>query len=302
MRVLVTGGTGFIGKPLISHLQALGHETWVLTRDLAKAKRTFPSSTKAFLYGQQGTIPSEALENVEAIVHLAGENVGEGRWTKKRKEKIFNSRINSTRALVSAIARLLVPPKIFISASAIGFYGDTGNSMVTESSPRGNGFLAEVVEAWEKEIFAAESLGLRVVALRNGVVLGDGGALAKMLFPFQFGLGAILGNGQQYMSGLHLEDAIGLILFALKNKEVKGVVNACTPSPLTNKEFSIELAKILKRPLFLRLPTFILKIIFGEMSAILIDSQRVSSEKVARLGYHFHYPKLEDALKQILGK
>jgi uncharacterized protein len=301
MRVLLTGGTGFIGLPLIEHLQSLGHETRVLTRDLEQAKAKLPKGCQAFKYGPQQQIPLEALADVNAVIHLAGENVGSGFWTKLRKKLILESRTFSTRALVEAMANVSTPPQIFLSASAIGYYGDTGDAWVTEEAPNGKGFLAEVVKAWEQEIFAAEKLGIRVAALRLGVVMGHGGALAKMLMPYRLGLGTIMGSGNQYMSWVHLKDVIGLFAFALENP-VKGPLNVCAPLAITQSEFSYSLTEILHRPLFFRIPAFILKWALGEMSTLFVNGQRVSVEKALRLGYVFRYPNIDRAISEILIK
>jgi uncharacterized protein (TIGR01777 family) len=308
MRVLVTGGTGFIGRALLKALTASGHAARILTRN--PQVTTLPPGAAAMRWDPPGggaagsgeAVPEAALEGVDALVHLAGANVGDRPWTAARKRAIRDSRVLGTRALVSAAANSRPGPKILVAASAVGWYGNGGDRWLREGDGRGEGFLAETVEAWEREIFRAEAAGLRTVALRNGVVLGRGGALAKLRRPFALGLGAILGSGKQYLSWIHLEDAVGAIMRALENAEMRGVYNCCAPEPATNREFSAALARALRRPLLLRVPEWAVKLGFGEMGReTLLVSQRASADKIEAAGYRFRYPRLEAALAEILG-
>lgn len=236
------------------------------------------------------------LGGCQALIHLAGENVF-GLWTPEKKRRILASRQEGTRALVEAIAKSGSRPEVLVSASAIGFYGDTGEEEVGEESPAGTGFLAEVTQAWEREAMRAQELGVRVVLLRVAVVLGKGGgALAKMLPVFKLGLGGKLGSGLQWMSWIHLEDLCELALFCVETKAAQGPINACAPEPVRNADFTRALAKTLHRPAFFPVPGFLLKTALGEFSRELLDSKRVVSRKASPLGFRFRYRRLTEAL------
>ena len=273
----------------------------MLTRDIETAGVRLPIHCQVLQWEpEQGPPPAQAFDDVDAVVHLVGENISGGRWTNKRKRDIRESRIVSSRHLVSAIGQLEKKPRVLVSASAVGFYGDCGDEVLTESSPRGDGFLVEVCEAWENEVQRAEEFSVRVVSLRLGVVLGpDGGALAKMLPPFRMGLGGSLGHGRQWMSWIHVQDLTGIILHAIEQSEITGPVNAVAPNPVSNSEFTQTLGKVLHRPTMLPAPAFILKLVLGDMTEILLSGQKVSSAKVSDSGYKFIYPDLESALRPI---
>jgi uncharacterized protein (TIGR01777 family) len=242
--------------------------------------------------------PVEALEGTDAVIHLAGEPVAQ-RWTEGAKERILQSRVAGTRALVEAISRLEARPKVLVSASAIGFYGDRGDEVLTEESSRGDGFLADVCVAWEQEALKAEELGVRVSRVRFGVVLGaEGGALAKMLPVFRAGLGGPIGKGQQWMSWIHVADAVGMLMSALS--EGVEVWNATASQPVRNAEFSRTLGRVLRRPAVFPVPGFVLRLMFGEMATMLTGSQRVAPEAAGKAGYRFEFPELEAALKDLL--
>jgi uncharacterized protein len=301
MIILVTGATGLVGKTLLPLLKTNGHEVIALTRNTETAGVRLTADCQIIRWDPLSKTNLPILpDKIDAVVHLCGEGIADKRWTPKRKQEIYDSRILTTRNLLNLFANSKSRPKVWISASAIGYYKKSSETAMDESSPPDNGFLANVCKDWETETFKANSLGIRTVALRLGIILGHGGGVtAKMLPPFRMGFGGPLGNGSQWMSWIHVRDVAGLIIAALENSEYQGPINAVSPHPATNREFTNVLAKILKRPAFFTVPTFMLKIIFGEMSHLLLDSQKVSSQKSIGLGYKFVYPKLKNALKVI---
>jgi uncharacterized protein (TIGR01777 family) len=241
---------------------------------------------------------------VDAVVHLAGANIAAGRWTAEQKARIRDSRVNSTRLLSETFAKLAQPPKVFVCASATGFYGDRGADIMTEDSPAGSGFLAEVCEAWEAATQPARNAGIRTVMLRFGMILSSaGGALAKMLLPFKLGVGGVIGSGDQYWSWIGLDDVVGAIHHALVNDTLEGAVNTVAPQPATNREFTKSLGKILGRPTIFPLPGFAARLALGEMAdELLLASTRVEPAKLAASGYAFRHPELEGALRHYLGQ
>lgn len=289
MTVVITGATGLIGRRVSEILAAEGHSVRGLSR------RSRPHSWDA----TKGPPPREALEGADAVVHLAGEPVAQ-RWTQEAKRRIRESRVEGTRRMVEALGGLPVRPAVLVCASAIGIYGARGDERLTESSPPGSGFLAEVVKDWEREADGAAAFDMRVVKLRTGVVLAaHGGALARMLPPFRIGVGGTVGWGDQWMSWIHLDDLVSLIRFALR-EPVSGVFNAVSPNPVKNAEFTQELAAALRRPALFPVPPFALRLMFGEMAQVLLDSQRVYPEAAPAAGFGFSYPELRAALKNIL--
>lgn len=244
---------------------------------------------------------AEILASADAIVNLAGEPIDQ-RWTATAKKRIYDSRIEGARSLVNVLAAQPRRPPVLVSASAIGYYGSRGDQTLTESSSPGADFLARVVVDWEDAAQSAESLGLRVIRLRLGMVLGHGGALAKLLPPFRMGLGGRLGSGRQWMSWIHIDDAVNLILFAISYSAIKGAVNATAPLPVTNLEFTDRLAAALHRPAIFPVPAFALKLVFGEMSEVLLASQRVLPTVAKSAGFRFQYPDLQTALGNLLSK
>jgi uncharacterized protein (TIGR01777 family) len=240
---------------------------------------------------------------VEAVFHLAGEPVAQGRWTAAKKQRIRESRVLGTRNLVATIGNMLPRPRVLICASATGYYGDRGDELLEETSGSGQGFLAEVCRAWEAEALEAEKHGVRVVLARLGVVLAPrGGALERMLLPFRLGLGGKLGNGQQWMSWIHVDDAVGLLLHAAERKDLRGPLNVVSPTPVTNQDFTRRLAGALGRPALLAVPRLALNLALGEVSDVLLESQRVVPRVAQRAGYAFSYPDLESALAACTGK
>lgn len=292
MKITLTGASGFIGGRLVDRLLAQGHELHVLGRRRPASLPPVVAFT-SWDAMRDSSVPADAVKDAEAVIHLAGEPVAQ-RWTTAAKERIRVSRVKGTQQLVSALSRQTA---VLISASAIGFYGDRGDEVLTESSPPGRGFLPDVCVQWEAEV--AKFNG-RVVQLRLGIVLGpEGGALAKMVTPFRFGVGGRIASGQQWMSWIHVDDVVGMILFALENAEVKGPMNATAQDPVRNAEFTKALAHALHRPAILPVPAFALKLGFGEMSTIIIASQRVEPAVAEHAGYRFRFAALEPALADL---
>ncbi len=294
MKITLTGATGFIGRHIVEALLTKGHQLTILSRTPRHG------DNPRYLGWDSGELPpAEALE-AGAIIHLAGESVAQ-RWTPEIKKRIRSSRVDATRLLVNGLAQSREKPQVLISASAIGIYGSRGDEVLTESSPPASGFLEDLTAAWERESQRATELGIRVVNPRFGIVLGrDGGALAKMLPPFKAGAGGRLGAGEQWMSWIHMDDAVGLVLFALEHSDVQGPMNTTAPSPLKNTDFTHDLAAVLKRPAIVPVPLIALKLILGEMANVLVASQRVVPQAATKAGYEFRYPKLRPALQQLL--
>ena len=299
MRVAVSGSTGLVGSEVVTVLSAEGHEVVRLVRHApAPGEKTVRWDPEA------GVIDAGGLEGCDAVVHLAGENVGAGRWTAARKAAIRDSRVKGTRLLCDALAGLARPPKTLVCASAVGYYGDRGEEVLTEESPPGAGFLPGVCREWEAASAAAAREGIRVVALRIGMVLSPkGGALARMLPLFRAGLGGVLGSGKQYVSWVALDDLTGIVLHALSREELRGPVNAVTPRPVTNRELTEALGKVLSRPTLLPVPSFALRLAVGEMAdPLLLASARVAPRRLEETGYRFRFPELRAALRHLLGK
>jgi len=286
MNVTVTGATGFIGRRLTLALVDAGHAVRALGRREWRSDEQEP--------------PQEALDGADAVIHLAGEPVAQ-RWTPEVKKRIYSSRVDGTRHLVNALSTQSRRPQVLICASAIGYYGTRGDEILTEKSAPGDDFLAHVVVDWEKAAVLAESLAIRVVRMRFGMVLGkESGALAKMLPPFRLGVGGRLGSGRQWTAWIHIDDLIHLILFALATASVTGAMNATSPEPVTNAEFTKELATAVHRPAIFPVPKFALKLLFGEMAGMLLASQRVIPEAAKKAGFQFEHPKLGPALRRLV--
>ncbi len=296
MNILVTGATGLIGTALISLLTQNKNRVIRLVRKTQLA----PGEIGWDPYAQ--TLDIEALEGLDAVVHLAGENIADGRWTAGKKLRIRESRIQGTRFLAQSLASLFDPPKVLVSVSAIGYYGDRGEELLDEESDPGKGFLADVCREWEAATAPAVMRGIRVVHPRLGMVLSTaGGALARMLPPFRLGIGGRIGSGRQYMSWITIEDLVGILDYAIHNGSLHGPVNAVSPNPLTNQDFSIMLGRVLSKPSFLALPAFAARIAFGEMAdALLLASARVLPTRLKESGYIFQFPEVEDALRHSL--
>lgn len=298
MKILISGGSGFIGSELIPFLQTCGHKIIRLVRDKADV-----GEEQIFWDPVHGVIDEAAFEGVDAVINLSGENISGGRWSQARKERILQSRVEATKTLATAMSKLKRPPGIFISGSAIGYYGDRGDAWCTEDTPQGNGFLAKVCADWEDAAAPAIAKGIRTVFLRTGIVLSpNGGALKRMIIPFKTGFGGAFGSGHQYMSWVAIDDLVAIILFALTNSSVQGPINAVAPNPVTNNDFTQILCKVLKRPKFFNTPTFMLRLVFGKEMAdqFLLASTRVEPFKLTQEGYSFDYPELETALKSLV--
>ena len=299
MRVLLSGATGLIGKRLARRLVEAGHSVWGLSRRPPATDATF---SRFFAWDTLGgPLPGEALEGVEAVVHLAGEPVAEGRWNVEKKRRILETRTVGTTEVVAALSRAKSRPGVLIAASAVGYYGDRGDTLLGEDAGPGAGFLAECCVKWEQASAPAAALGIRLVQHRIGVVLAtEGGALPKMLAPFKLGVGGKLGSGAQYLPWIHIEDAVGLLHFALETAAVQGPLNTVAPHAVTNAEFSQTLGHTLHRPAFATVPAFALRLALGEMATAALDSQRASAAKATSLGYAFRYPTLGPALQELV--
>lgn len=296
LTVAITGGTGMIGQALTALLTTGGHTVRWITRHPRTARGDIGWNP------ERGELDPAALAGVDAVVHLAGANVGE-RWTAVHKRAIRDSREQGTRTLVTAISNCPTPPKVLISGSAIGYYGDTGSTVVDEASPRGTGFLADVAEVWESEAFKAEQVGVRVVVARTGVVLTPaGGALAKLLPPFKLGLGGPIGSGRQWMSWISLDDEVSALHWLLMTSSARGVYNLTAPAPVTNAEFASEMGRVLHRPAVIPVPGFALTAVLGEMAqATVLEGQRVLPSRLEAEGFRFRHRTLCEALRFELG-
>jgi hypothetical protein len=301
MRVIVTGSTGLVGTALVRSLLADGHEVTRLVRGGSQGFRA-PGTAAVHWDPERGEIDAKALEGHDAAVHLAGENVGEGRWDDEKKRRIMESRRKGTGLLAGALAGLSAKPRVLVSASATGYYGDRGEEILREESASGSDFLSEVCREWEKATLQASQAGVRVVHLRIGVVLsGEGGALQRMLTPFKLGLGGKLGSGSQYMNWITLEDLIGVIRRAVEDESLRGPVNAVAPQQVTNAEFTKALGRALGRPTVFAVPAFAARLAFGEMAdALLMASTRVEPARLKEAGFEFKYPEIEGALRSVL--
>lgn len=299
MHILVTGSTGLVGSTLVPALTAEGHRVSCLVRSKSKTE------TGDILWAPPiGELDKTSLEGFDSVIHLAGENIAGGRWTAARKARIRDSRIQGTRLLSESLAQLARPPKVFVSASAVGYYGDRADVVLTEQSSPGSNFLAGVCREWESATEPAAQRGIRVVILRLGMVLSpSGGALAKMLTPFRMGVGGIIGSGKQFMSWIAIDDLVRIIIHTLKTDSLDGPTNAVAPNPVTNREFTKTLGRALRRPTVLPMPAFAARLALGEMAdELLLASARVVPSKLLASGFVFHHPDLESALTDLLGK
>ena len=293
MRILVSGGTGFIGQALCPQLAQDGHDVIVWSRqenpDVAEGVTTVQRLDEL-----SGPDP-------DAVINLAGASIADGRWTEERKRLLVDSRVETTGKLVEWMRAMESPPKALISASAVGYYGEQGDRVITEETPPASGFTHDLCDQWEKEALKAEALGVRVCLVRTGVVLDrDGGALAKMLLPFKMGTGGRLGSGKHYFPWIHWADIVGIYQWLVGNEQAYGAYNASAPKPVTNAEFTRALGRALKRPTLLPMPEPVLRLLFGEMSELLLVSNRMMPKRLLDEGFEFRYPELKQALHAIL--
>ena len=302
MRILITGSTGLVGTAVSRRLESEGHEILRLVRpETPVPNGTAPVKTVRWDPTKDQFDEAQA-DGADALIHLAGASIADGRWNDARKNLLRTSRVDATRHLIAALSRLRQPPRVIVSASAIGYYGDRREESLTETSPPGDGFLSQVCVQWESEVSRGAEFGARVVMLRSGIVLAaNGGALPKMALPFKFGAGGKLGSGLQWMSWLTLNEAVNIILFALSTPTLAGPANAVSPNPVRNVEFTKVLARVLHRPAIFPAPAFALRLALGEMAdALLLSSQRVIPAKLDECGYRFLHTDLEEGLRAVL--
>jgi uncharacterized protein (TIGR01777 family) len=303
-RVIITGGTGFIGRPLSQRLVDRGYEVICLTRNASAAKEKLGNRIKFVDWNGRNAVGwGGYAEGASAIINLAGESIASGRWTAEKKQRILQSRMSAGDAVVKAVQSVKKKPEVFIQASAIGYYGDKGDKLLDETSPPGKGFLSEVTKKWEASTAALETCTRRIV-IRTGMVLGaNGGALVRLVQPFRYFLGGHTGTGEQWNSWIHIEDVIQSILFLMESKDLKGVFNLTAPYSLKNKDFCQSVGTALRRPSWLPVPGFILRLLFGELAKeALLSGQRVYPKRLEKSGYKFNFPEARQALVDILAK
>jgi uncharacterized protein len=302
MKILVTGSAGLVGKALVSELKQVGNTVCRLVRPGTSVEAVRGNEGFDVRWNPETGELGAAAVGADAVVNLAGASIAHGRWTAERKKELRGSRVGTTRSLVNALARMAERPRVLVSASAIGYYGDRGEEVLKEESAAGYGFLCEVAQEWETEAVKAEALGIRVVRLRFGVILAkEGGALGQMARPFRFGVGGRIGSGQQWMSWVGLDDVVAIVRLALENGAVRGAVNVVAPEPIRNMEFTAALSKTVHRPALFPAPAFALRLLLGEMAdALLLSSTRVVPARLEKLGYRFVQPDLGSVLESML--
>ena len=304
-RIIVTGATGFIGKALCFRLLEEKYDVVALSRSKEKGEKIFGTDATVVEWdGKSSEVWQDYTNGAYAVVNLAGENIGSGRWTPKRKQSILQSRLDAGRAIVEAAKSVEKKPRVIIQASAIGYYGSRGDEIIDESSSPGESFLVEVIKKWEQSTQGVESLKIRRVIIRSSIVLGkEGGVFLRLVKPFRLFVGGHLGSGKQWFSWIHLEDEVKAILFLIEREDLSGVFNLTAPHQLIQKDFFHILGKIMKRPSWFPVPGFVLRLIFGEMAKdTLLSGQRVAPRRLLEAGYRFLYPQAELAIKEILGK
>ncbi|WP_392533343.1 TIGR01777 family oxidoreductase [Nostoc sp. C117] len=305
MKVAITGATGFVGSLLVKRLHREGHRILVLTRNTGFAQKVFPSGAfpnleiVAYKPTTSGSWQS-AIAPCDGVVHLAGEPIGEGRWTAERKQEILNSRKLGTQKIVEAIVNANPRPTVLVNASAIGYYGTSETATFDETSLSGKDFLAQVCQAWEAEAIKVKDAGVRLVILRFGIALGNGGALAKMIPPFQLFAGGPIGSGRQWFSWIHVDDLVNLILQALIKPQIEGVYNATAPNPVRMGDLSQTLGQVMHRPSWLPVPSFAIEALLGDGAIVVLEGQKVLPKRTIETGFEYRYPNLQSALTQIL--
>ena len=309
MKIVIAGGSGFLGGPLAEVYAEEGHEVIVLTRSLSSGESRHDPGTGVPGITRLGWAPdgkigpwATIVESADAVINLAGEAIDKGRWTPQRKAELRDSRILATRSLAAAILAAAVPPGAFVSGSAVGYYGDTGAASITESSSAGHDFLAQLCEEWEGEAYRAQSSGVRVAVIRTGVVLDrSGGALPRMMLPFRFFVGGPLGSGRQYVSWIQRLDWVEMVRWIVQTPEASGPINATAPAPVTNRELVRAIGRSMRRPSLLPVPPIALKVAVGGLADSLLGGQRVLPARPLALGYHFRYPDIDQAFRGMFG-
>jgi uncharacterized protein (TIGR01777 family) len=302
-RIIITGATGFIGRALCKHLVEKGYEVVALSRNPEKGGESLTDQVRLAKWdGKTAEGWAGFADGAYAIINLAGESIASGRWTQEKKSRILQSRLNAGEAILQAVERAENKPKVVIQASGIGIYGDRNDEILDESSRPGSGFLVEVAKPWEDSTKRVESVGVRHVIIRTGVVLGvDGGFLSRVLLPFRLFVGGRLGSGHQWIPWIHIEDEVAAIVFLMEEKKLQGVFNLTAPNPLTSKEFFNLLGKAMRRPSWLPIPGFALRLFLGEMAKeLILSGQRAMPKRLLESGYEFAYPEAELALRGIL--
>jgi uncharacterized protein (TIGR01777 family) len=302
MKVIVAGGSGLIGRKLIVELLQARHEVIVLSRRPENVHRIFPAVRVEFWDAKASNVLVNILDKADVVINLTGESIAAKRWSSLQKQKILSSRIDSTRAIVNALKQTRHRPSVLLNASAVGYYGNVPKDEVTEAYPKGNGFLPDVCNQWEMEAQKAQELGVRVVLLRTGIVLDKyEGALRKLLLQFRMFIGGPLGNGRQWFPWIHVQDEVNAILFAVEHEQINGAINLSAPESVRLSDFCIVLGKVLRRPSWLPVPEFALRLMLGEMAKpLLFQGQKIIPKKLLEDGFKFRYPNLENALKNIL--
>jgi uncharacterized protein (TIGR01777 family) len=299
MKIVLTGGTGFIGRRLIEELLNVDHDVVLLTR---RRRLDFPSAVHQEEWDAKTVgVWCRVMNGAGAIINLTGESLAAQRWTQEQKKRIISSRLNATRVVIEALRRESRKPSVLINASAIGYYGDIPDGTVKEDHPHGSGFLAETCTLWEAEALKAEDIGIRVALMRIGVILGkDGGIIKKMLLPFRLFVGGRIGSGRQWLSWIHLDDAVRAILHVLNTPALDGPINITAPEPVTMNQFCLALGNVLKRPSWIPVPDFVVRLAVGEMSEMVLTGQRVVPQKLLEQGFNFRHSNLLEALESIL--
>ncbi len=300
MKVLIAGGSGLIGRELTKSLISDGHSVVILSRNPDSANLSIPGVQIVRWDGRTLQGWAEQIETTEAVVNLTGENISSRRWTKKQKERILSSRTNAGRAICQAVQNSTRKPKVLLQASGVGYYGVKNLELLDEDAQSGDDFLAGVSREWEASTQPVDAFGVRRVVIRSGVVLSsNGGALQRMILPFKYFIGGTLGSGKQWLSWIHIQDEVNAIQFLIENENARGAFNL-SAQPVTNTEFAKITGMVMRRPAFFGIPDFILQLVFGEMSTVVLDGQRVSNQKLTSLGFKFQYPELDQALSDLL--
>jgi uncharacterized protein (TIGR01777 family) len=298
--IVITGATGFIGKKVTNSLIARGDKVTVFTRSVEKAEKIFPGAENLIIWNQGAESGSFSFESIDAVIHLAGENVMGRRWSEQHKKNLLASRVSGTRELTEALEKAKNKPEVFISASAVGYYGNSEEA-VDEYSPPGNDFLAGVVKSWEDETKRVDPMKIRRVNIRIGLVLdGKEGTLAKMIVPFRYFIGGPLGSGKQWFPWIHIDDLVGLFLFALDNGNMSGIINGVSPNPVRMDQFCNMLGKVLHRPSLFRIPAFLLRLVLGEAADVILSGAQVIPKRTLAAGYKFRFESVSGALNDLL--